>query len=64
MAARKNAAQEDTEEVEELREDTNAAQAEAAERATKPARKRGDETVPGGKYRVNGVLVNAHGQPL
>lgn len=26
--------------------------------------KRQDETVPGGRYRVNGVLVNAEGKPI
>lgn len=66
MAARKIEDQEhaEAERLEELRDQTNEGAAKAAERATKPEAKRGDETVPGGRYRVNGVLVDASGKPL
>lgn len=60
MAARK-ATDAATDDVEELREKTNEAAAEAAEVATDKAI---NETVPGGRYEVNGVIVDASGKRL
>jgi len=36
------------------------------ERGDRESRRRGatDKTIPGGRYQVNGVWVNAEGQPL
>lgn len=50
----------------QLDEDADAeadGESDGAER-TQNERTRGDETVPGGRYLVNGRLVNANGQPI
>jgi hypothetical protein len=51
-------------------ESEDESEAERADESPAPAaasgaRKKADETVPGGRYRnASGVLVNAHGQPI